>query len=422
MITFKATIKKDKIRRDKTWLVLIRVTLNKKTAYIPTSMYVTKKGLTASFKIKDRAVLDRCDDLIREYRKRVDAFCLELNDVPLATIVARLREKDGGGKGSFSAYASEWFCRAKIKGVKNYQTAFSSLKRFLGKDDVLFSDVTANVMRAFEDSLADRPRARSLYTNCIVRMFNDARERLNDEDYGIVVIRHSLRKYKAPKQNIAEKRALELRDIVRLMRLPPTGGRTHCGHPCRRDTARDCFLLSFFLMGMNTADLYEAKDFDGDCISYQRVKTRDRRPDRALIRVRVHPCVRPLVEKYRGGDGHVFCFAARYATASDFNRAVNLGLKDVGSELGIPSLQFYAARHSMATIAVNEAGVSKYVLNDMLNHVEPSMRVTDLYIKKDFTAINEANFRLIDYVLAKAGQEGETALISSPASSPATPR
>lgn len=62
-------------------------------------------------------------------------------------------------------------------------------------------------------------------------------------------------------------------------------------------------------------------------------------------------------------------------------------------------MQFYAARHSMATIAVNNVGISKHIVNDMLNHVESSMKITDLYIKKDFTAINEANFRLIDYVL-----------------------
>lgn len=66
----------------------------------------------------------------------------------------------------------------------------------------------------------------------------------------------------------------------------------------------------------------------------------------------------------------------------------------------------------MATIAVNEAGISKYVVNDILNHVEPSMRVTDLYIKKDFTAINEANYSLIGYVLGKAGMAGETAKVS----------
>ena len=78
---------------------------------------------------------------------------------------------------------------------------------------------------------------------------------------------------------------------------------------------------------------------------------------------------------------------------------MNIGLKEIGRELNIDNLQFYSARHSMATIAVNDVGISKYVVNDMLNHVEPSMKVTDLYIKKDFTVINEANFKLIDYMV-----------------------
>ena len=37
----------------------------------------------------------------------------------------------------------------------------------------------------------------------------------------------------------------------------------------------------------------------------------------------------------------------------------------------------------------------------MLCHTESSMRVTDLYIKKDFTPINEANFKLIDYMFCE---------------------
>lgn len=34
----------------------------------------------------------------------------------------------------------------------------------------------------------------------------------------------------------------------------------------------------------------------------------------------------------------------------------------------------------------------------MLCHVDSSMRITDLYIKKDFTPINEANFEQLDHV------------------------
>ena len=82
-----------------------------------------------------------------------------------------------------------------------------------------------------------------------------------------------------------------------------------------------------------------------------------------------------------------------------FNRAINIGLKEIGRKIGIPRLQFYAARHSLATIAVNDVGISKYVVNDMLNHTDPALKVTELYIKKDFKAINEANVKVLNYVL-----------------------
>ena len=86
---------------------------------------------------------------------------------------------------------------------------------------------------------------------------------------------------------------------------------------------------------------------------------------------------------------------------ADLNRAINIGLKEISKELGFENLQFYAARHSMATIAINKVGISKYLVNDMLNHVDASMKITELYIQKDFAPINEANFKLLDYMFGK---------------------
>ena len=43
----------------------------------------------------------------------------------------------------------------------------------------------------------------------------------------------------------------------------------------------------------------------------------------------------------------------------DLNRSINIGLKGIGRELGIGNLQFYSARHSMATIAINKVGINK---------------------------------------------------------------
>lgn len=101
------------------------------------------------------------------------------------------------------------------------------------------------------------------------------------------------------------------------------------------------------------------------------------------------------------GTGHierVFRFYQMYADESTFNAALNKGLKSVGEKISIQGLEFYAARHSWATIARNDLGIDKYTINEALNHVDRDMSVTDLYIKKDFTLINEANKSVLDYV------------------------
>lgn len=64
----------------------------------------------------------------------------------------------------------------------------------------------------------------------------------------------------------------------------------------RRDLALDCFKLSFCLMGINTADLYNTTDFDGKVIVYYRTKTKDRRNDNAEIQIDVPSCIMPIVE------------------------------------------------------------------------------------------------------------------------------
>lgn len=398
MITFKLIVFNNRIRLDKTWTVFIRVTYKRKIKYIQTSMSVTKKDLTVSYKIKNRQVLDRGEELIREYRHKADMLNLELNDMDINEVVDFITRKQENTGLNFTKYSEKWLDEAEIKGVKNYQSAINALKKHFNRDNILFSDITVNSMKAFEKSLVDRPRAQSLYTNCIVKIFNDGRDYYNDEDNDIIRIKHSLRKYIAPRQNVAQKRALSVSDIISIINLPYLDTPTREGCPCRRDMAKDCFVMSFCLMGMNSVDMYNAKDFDGETLTYERTKTKDRRSDNALIAVKVHPFIRQLIEKYKGKD-YLFTFRKRYSSASDFNRALNIGLKEIGRELNIDNLQFYSARHSMATIAVNDVGISKYVVNDMLNHVEPSMKVTDLYIKKDFTAINEANFRLIDYIV-----------------------
>lgn len=297
----------------------------------------------------------------------------------------------------FVAFARQW-CNAhmNLSGYKNYISAINALCRFFGKDQIMVSEITSKSMKQFEGSLSAYKRAPSLYTNVIIKLFNEAVDFYNDEERNIVVIKHSLSKYKAPKQNVAKKRGLPEETIKAIFDLPYDNIKWH-GMSSRRDLAKDCFMLSFCLLGMNSADLFNATEFDGKVITYQRTKTKNRRYDKAEMQVVVPEVIEPLIKKYRG-TSHVFNFSERFQTIENLNRAINLGLKDIGKEIGVPHLQFYSARHSMASIAVNKVGIDKNTVNDMLNHIDQSMRVTELYIEKDFTLINLANDELMHYM------------------------
>ncbi|HAT61270.1 MAG TPA: hypothetical protein DCS83_01805 [Prevotella sp.] len=400
MATFKLTIYKNRERPDKTWNVVVRFTHDRKMRYIPTSMYVSKNDLTTSFKIKNQKILDRGEDIIRVYRQRINELNLELNNMDIDDIMNYLKKKEDNTGIDFVEFANQWCARhTEIKGIKNYKTAINSLCNFFGRRKILCNEINVKSMKEYEESLSDRPRAKSLYTAMIVKLFNEARDFYNDEDNDVIRIKQSLKKYVVPQQNSAINRALTIEEIKRIFNLPYDGLKSK-GLTSHHDIALDCYKLSFCLMGMNSADLYNCTDYDGEYITYFRTKTKDRRKDHAEMKIKVHPCIAALLKKYKGDD-HVFNFCERYSSLENLNRAINMGLKKVGEEAGIPKLQFYSARHSFATIAANNARTPLYIVNDMLCHIDNSMKITNLYIKKDFTLINEANFKFIDYVLNK---------------------
>ena len=66
--------------------------------------------------------------------------------------------------------------------------------------------------------------------------------------------------------------------------------------------------------------------------------------------------------------------------------------------MGVEDLEYYAARHSWATIAVNKVGIDKYTVHAALNHLDDSMKVTDIYIERDFAIENKANAKVVKYV------------------------
>ena len=120
------------------------------------------------------------------------------------------------------------------------------------------------------------------------------------------------------------------------------------------------------------------------------------------MKVIVPPILQPLMKKYQDQTkNRIFNFYHTYSTAGNFNKAINIGLKEIGKLLKIDDLEYYAARHSWATLAVNKVGIDKYAVHAALNHIDEAMKVTDIYIERDFVNENNANAKVINYVFGK---------------------
>ena len=403
MATFKPEVRMDNLRSDNTYSIRIRITHNRKVKRIPTSIYVDKKEVTKSGKIKNQQIIDQLEDIVREYRKKVTALSVAIEVMTIDELTEYLTKKDETLKVDFFEFSEKWIAKNKDKhGIQIFVSMLNTLEKFLGRRRLDFKEINYRFLKSFEEHLGQRRRL-SLYMGKIRHLYNEAKLEYNDEEYGRILIPWSpFAKYSIPNIEPTKDRTLTAEQIRQIYELPYKPNRFP-SRPCAYNVAKDVFILSFCLMGMNTADLYlceELAESDGRyTITYNRAKTSARRSDKARISVDVHPFLVPLFEKYRNPrKGKIFSFVNRYCDYTQLNKSVNKGLKEVGKAIGIDDLEFYAARHTFATIARNKLGYDKSTVGEALNHVEKENKITDIYIQKDFSIINKLNREVIEYV------------------------
>lgn len=403
MATFKPEVRMDNLRSDNTYSIRIRITHNRKVKRIPTSIYVDKKEVTKSGKIKNQQIIDQLEDIVREYRKKVTAISVAIEVMTIDELTEYLTKKDETLKVDFFEFSEKWIAKNKDKpGIQIFVSMLNTLEKFLGRRRLDFKEINYRFLKSFEEHLGQRRRL-SLYMGKIRHLYNEAKLEYNDEEYGRILIPWSpFAKYSIPNIEPTKDRTLTAEQIRQIYELPYKPNRFP-SRPCAYNVAKDVFILSFCLMGMNTADLYlceELAESNGRyTITYNRAKTSARRSDKARISVDVHPFLVPLFEKYRNPrKGKIFSFVNRYCDYTQLNKSVNKGLKEVGKAIGIDDLEFYAARHTFATIARNKLGYDKSTVGEALNHVEKDNKITDIYIQKDFSIINKLNKEVIEYV------------------------
>lgn len=422
MLTIKSEIKRQEQKLDGTYNVKLRFTLDRKVKRLSTSLFVYSKDLTKEFKIKPSSPIKQdVEALIRSYYEKCAKLQIELNHYTLDDIIDYLNgEQEKNQVIDFIKFSREWIASTTIKGAPNYTSAINALVRFIGKEELDVNLITTEFLDSFKTFLNKEHETRtkkliqqgkrvpsnrslSLYLISIKKLFNEAKKKYNKKDKNLILILHSpFDDFVIPKQEATRKRAIPADIIKKVWKLPYKDMKKGYKATCRYNLAKDCFILSFCLMGINSADLYNATKMDGNTITYYRTKTKDRRLDNAKMMVEIPHIIQPIINKYRDKTGkRLFNFYQYYCDEKGFNKAINYGLKEIGSILGIDDLEYYAARHSWATIALNKVGIDKYIVHAALNHIDDSMKVTDIYIERDFVNENKANTKVVRYVFGK---------------------
>jgi integrase len=161
----------------------------------------------------------------------------------------------------------------------------------------------------------------------------------------------------------------------------------------RHALARDIFVLSFLLLGINIGDLCRLSEISADGYAeFARSKTKRQ------FRIKVESEARDIFERY-AGTAHALYLLERYKSITSITIVTNKRLKEICAGIDCLrriNLTTYWARHTWATIAAR-IDISKDTISRALGH-SFGAAVTDVYIDYDTRKIEAANRQVIDYV------------------------
>lgn len=260
-----------------------------------------------------------------------------------------------------------------------------------------FETITRAWLDDFYSSMSDLSvNTKSTYMRCLRRAVNWALDR-------DITTNNPFRHYHIPTEE-TRMRVLPVEKMRQLIGLHLQG---------LYPEYRDLFMLTFYLIGINTVDLSKLTEDnirDGR-LEYRRAKTNK------LYSIKIEPEAMEIINRYRGKKHLISCFD-RYKDYKALQGSVNNALAKMGTPILDKTgkfirtgnhriemkplekdLSLYWARYSWATYAA-EIDIPKDTISEALGHSHGA-KITGVYIKYNRDKVDEANRKIIDYVLGK---------------------
>lgn len=264
-----------------------------------------------------------------------------------------------------------------------YMNTYKKMGQFCEDlDKLTFEDITKEWLTSYDTFLSETSpsrNARNVHFRNIRAVFNEA------IDDGITKA-YPFRRFKIrPVATI--KRSLGVEQL-RAIFSAPTDEHT--------EKALDIFKLIFLLIGINIIDLCKLRTLNNGRINFHRSKTN------RLYSIKVEPEAMEIINRHKGSE-YLIDILDLHKNHRSYVIILNKQLKEIGvvstdpnSKPLFPQLTTYWARHTWATIAAS-LDIPKETIAAALGH--GGNTVTDIYIDFDRKKVDEANRKVIDWVL-----------------------
>lgn len=393
MATTKVVLDKRSMGKDGKYPIKVQITNLRKTAYVNTKITVEERHFTgdnmncvAKNVPNSKNINAHVAQMYMEVQKAL--FELEregkLASMPPADIVKyvnRDREKPAEPM-TFTEYMKQYMEKAKSEGTrKTYDYTLATLERFAG-GAVRFADISTPFLRKLDDDMEDAGIGMNT-RGIVMRNIRAVVNRAIDEDL-FPQGDYPFRKFKI-KSQVKEPDCLSMEEFRAFAAYEPVS-------PCEQ-MCKDAFMLSFFLCGANLKDIYHMEKARDGKVSFVREKTRRKSPN--PVHLTVQPEAAAIIKRIAGKETLVdFSEKYDYETCTD---RCKRSFQRMKRKIGLHALSMYYARYTWASVA-DSLGVDEKVISKSLGHTDVSVAGRH-YIKYDWTRTDEANRRVIDWVL-----------------------
>ena len=382
-----------KVLADGTHKLRIAISHNSQTRYFPTRFVVPSTKNLKNGNVVGLSNASYINLQLRNFMNKIYMICDELDDMEyyscsqLVNVIKHKLEK--GHIRSFGDIAKEWMSlksrRVAEDTMRLYKSGVDCFIEFAGADYIL-SMLDSNKVYDYQDYL----RNKKGYSDTTINMRIG-----NLRNIVYFAQNHGYARYQLPPFYDYKEPMSVVRDVsltieqireIRDLEIEDKWA----------SAARDIFMLSFYLCGMNLGDIL-VQDLSKDYVKFIRLKTKSRRRPNDFTEFTIQPEARVIINKYINSNGQLQVYGR--VTKKSIMHTTDDHLHKLSKILKYDKrLIFYSARKSFAQIA-NELmvkdSVIEYCLGDAISnpkralsfYIHVNRKMADSAIRMVFDAV-----------------------------------